>query len=138
MKRLLSRLASDRGGASAIELALALPVLITMIYGIFTLGQLFEADASVQHALGEGVRYATLCLNPTSSGVCTIPTDTQITTKITSKLFGPAAGLTPTITTDTTAKTKTITLTYTTTPNFLLFNGPSVTMTRSRVVYYAH
>jgi Flp pilus assembly protein TadG len=138
MKRLLSRLARDSSGASAIEMALALPVLTSMIYGIFTLGQMFEAQASVEHALGEGARYATLCLNPTSAGVCTVPTDTQITTKVTSKLFGPASGITPTITTDTAAKSKTISLTYTTTPNFIFFHGPTVTMTRSRVVYYVH
>jgi Flp pilus assembly protein TadG len=138
MKRLLSRLSSDRRGAAAMEMALALPALTLMIYGIFTIGQLFEADSSVQHALGEGARYATLCLNPTSAGVCTVPTDTQITTKVTSKEFGPAHGLTPTISTDTTAKSKTITLTYTTTPSFIFFNGPSVTITRSRVVYYVH
>jgi Flp pilus assembly protein TadG len=137
MKRLLNRLASDRSGASAVELALALPVLTSMLYGIFTVGQLFEADAGMQHALGEGARYATLCLNPTAAGVCTVPTNTQITTRISGKLFGPSHGLTPTITTDTTAKTKTITLTYTTTPYFLFFHAPSVTITRSRVVYYA-
>ena len=136
MRRLLSRLAGDRGGASAIELALALPVLTSMLYGIFTVGQLFEADAGVQHALGEGARYATLCLTPAADGTCTVPTDTQITNKITPKLFGPSHGLTPTITTDTTAKTKTISLTYTVTPYFLFFNGPRITMTRSRVVYY--
>jgi len=138
MMRRLKQLAADRVGASAIEVALALPILTTMLYGIFTVGQLFEADASVQHALGEGARYATLCLNPTATGVCTVPTDTQITTKITSTLFGPASGITPTITTDTTAKTKTITLSYTTTPSFLFFTAPAVTMSHSRVVYYVH
>lgn len=131
------KLSSDEAGASALEFALAVPVLTVMIYGIFTLGQLFEADASMQHALGEGARYATLCLNPTAAGVCTVPTDTQITNKVTAKLFGPAGSLTPTINTDTTAKTKTITLTYSTTPSFLFFNGPPVSMTRSKVVYYA-
>jgi Flp pilus assembly protein TadG len=135
--RIGRKILRDETGASAIEFAIAVPVLTSMIYGIFTLGQLFEADASMQHALGEGARYATLCLNPTAAGVCTVPTDTQITNKVTAKLFGPAGGLTPTITTDTTNKTKTITLTYTTTPTFAFFTAPSVTMTRSKVVYYA-
>jgi Flp pilus assembly protein TadG len=133
----LRKLSRDEAGASLIEFALAVPILTMMIYGIFTLGQLFEADASMQHGLGEGARYATLCLNPTAAGVCTVPTDTQITNKVTSKLFGPAGGLTPSIATDTTAKTKTISLTYTATPYFLFFNGPAVSMTRSKVVYYA-
>jgi Flp pilus assembly protein TadG len=132
-----TKLARDESGVGALEFALAVPVLTLMIYGIFTLGQLFEADAGMQHGLGEGARYATLCLNPTSTGVCTVPTDTQITNKVTSKLYGPARNLTPTIATDTTAKTKTISLTYTTTPSFLFFNGPAVSMTRSKVVYYA-
>jgi Flp pilus assembly protein TadG len=136
--RITNRIARDERGASAIEFALAAPILVTMIYGIFTLGQLFEADAGMQHGLGEGARYATLCLSPTAAGVCTVPTDTQITNKVTSKLYGPASNLTPTITTDTTAKTKTISLTYTTTPSFLFFNGPVVSMTRSKVVYYTH
>ena len=130
-------LAKNEAGASALEFAIAVPVLTMMLYGIFTFGQLFEADAGMQHGLGEGARYATLCLNPTSAGVCTVPTDTQIQTKVTSKLYGPATGLTPAITTDTTNKTKTITLTYSTTPYFLFFNGPTVSMTRSKVVYYA-
>ena len=134
----VGKFARNERGASAIEFALAAPIIIAMIYGIFTLGQLFEADAGMQHGLGEGARYATLCLNPTSAGVCTVPTDTQITNKVTSKLYGPASNLTPMITTDTTAKTKTISLTYTTTPSFLFFNAPAVSMTRSKVVYYAH
>jgi Flp pilus assembly protein TadG len=133
----ISKIARDESGASILEFALAVPILTSMLYGIFTFGQLFEADASMQHGLGEGARYATLCLNPTAAGVCTVPTDAQITTKVTSKLYGPAGGLTPTITTDTTNKTKTITLTYSTTPYFLFFNGPTVSMTRSKVVYYA-
>jgi len=136
MKR-VEKLSRDEAGASVLEFALALPILTTILYGIFTLGQLFEADAGMQHGLGEGARYATLCLNPTAAGVCTVPTDAQITTKVTSKLYGPAGGLTPTITTDTTSKSKTITLTYATTPYFLFFNGPAVSMTRSKVVYYA-
>ena len=132
------KLSRNEDGASALEFALAVPVLVSMIYGIFTLGQLFEADASMQHGLGEGARYATLCLNPTAAGVCTVPNDTQITNKVTAKLYGPTRNLTPDIQTDTTAKTKTITLTYTTTPFFLFFSAPPVTLTRSKVVYYAH
>lgn len=139
MSAALLRLCNNERGASAIEFALSVPILITMIYGIFVFGQLFEADAGMQHALGEGARYATLCLNPTSSG-CTAPTSTQVTSKISSKLFGTSSGnwSTPTITTDTTAKTMTISVTYSQTMDFLFFTGPTVTLTRSKVVYYAH
>jgi Flp pilus assembly protein TadG len=130
------KLRQAQDGASAIEFAIAAPVLVMFIYGTFAFGQILEADAGMQHALGQGARYATLCLNPTSTG-CTVPTDTQITTKVTGALFGPASSTTPTITTDATNKTKTITLTYSQPMYFLFFTGPTVTFTRSKVVYYA-
>jgi Flp pilus assembly protein TadG len=108
------------------------------IYGIFSFGQILEADAGMQNALGQGARYATLCLNPSSTGTCTNPTTTQITAKVTGALFGPASGITPNITTDAATNSMTITLTYSQQMNFLFFTGPTVTFTRSKVVYYAH
>jgi Flp pilus assembly protein TadG len=136
MRQALRKLVDSEKGVGAMEFAISVPILVSFIYGIFSFGQILEADAGMQHALGEGARYATLCLNPTSGG-CTNPTDTQITSKVTSKLFGAASAATPTITTDTTNKTKTITLTYSQAMNFLFFTGPTVTFTRSKVVYYA-
>lgn len=117
-------------GAAAIEMALSFPILILMIYGIFTLGQLFEAAAGMQHALGEAARYATIY--PT-------PTDTQITAKLTAKKFGTSRGTlsTPTIVTDATNGYKTISLTYSQPTDFLFFDGPTVTLTRSKRVYVA-
>jgi Flp pilus assembly protein TadG len=129
----------DERGAAALEMALALPPLVTMIYGIFTLGQVFEAQAGMQHALGEGARYGTLCLSMSSSG-CTLPTDDQIKAKVNSKLFGMASGTFDTPAVDSTTATsgyKTITVTYHQTMNFLLFTGPTVTLTRSKRVYLA-
>lgn len=137
MIAMLKKLRQSEDGAGAIEFAIAAPILIMFIYGTFAFGQILEADAGMQHALGQGARYATLCLSPTSTG-CTVPTDTAITTKVTSALFGPASSITPTITTDTTAKTKTISLTYSQAMNFLFFTGPTVTFTRTKVVYYAN
>ena len=131
------RLATAEDGAAAIEMAIAVPVLVMFIYGIFTFGQILEADAGMQHAIGEGARYATLCLNPTATGSCTAPTDTQITTRVTTKLFGAAASATPSVTRDTTARTVTISLTYSQQLDFLFYRGPTVTFTRSKVAYYA-
>jgi len=59
--KILRSIQSDERGAAIIEMAIAVPVLVSMIYGIFTIGQLFEANAGMEHALGEGARYATLC-----------------------------------------------------------------------------
>lgn len=130
----------DERGAAAIEAAIALPVLITMIYGIFTLGQLFEANAGIQHALGEGARYTNLCLSMSSTGTCTLPTNDQIVAKVQSKLFGTGNGTfnTPTVDSSNAADGyKTITVTYQQTMNFLLFTGPTVTLTRSKRAYLA-
>ena len=54
--KLLTLLRRDQDGAAAVEMALALPVLVSMIYGIFQVGLLYQANAGMQHALGEGAR----------------------------------------------------------------------------------
>src|SRR5512147_279872 len=77
-------------GAAAIEFAIALPVLLVMIYGIFQIGLIFQANAGMQHALGEGARYATLC-TPTSTG-CNSPSDSAVVTRMSSKVFGMNIG----------------------------------------------
>ena len=56
----LSVLRRDDRGAAAIEMALALPVLVSMIYGLFQVGLLYQANAGMQHALGRGRALATL------------------------------------------------------------------------------
>jgi hypothetical protein len=106
----LKRLPTNERGAAVIELALSLPVLITLIYGIFEFCQLYEANAGMQHALGEGARLATLCIPDTgASSGCDNPSDTDIVARENAKLFGPT--------------------------NFLFFTGPTVTLTRSKQVY---
>lgn len=128
MIRELNRLLRDERGANLVEFAFALPVLVSMIYGMFMFGQVLQANAGMQHALGEAARYATIF--PT-------PTDTQIQTMLSSKKFGLKNGTfsTPVISTNTTTKTKTISVTYSQPTDFLFFAGPTITLTRSKVVY---
>jgi Flp pilus assembly protein TadG len=133
MVKLLRR---DERGAAIVELALSLPVLVTMIYGIFEFSQLYEANAGMQHALGEGARLATLCIPDTSSSSgCDSPTDTQIVARENAKLFGPAGGTFNVQTPTTSSGYKTLTITYTRTMNFLFFTGPTITLNRSKQVY---
>src|SRR4051794_10823728 len=71
----------DQRGAAAIEAAIAMPALVVMIYGIFSVGQLFEANAGMEHALGEAARYATLCSSLSTSGsttTCSVHTGTEV------------------------------------------------------------
>ena len=50
-------------------MAFAFPVVIVMIWMIFQLAQVYRAVAGIQQALGEGARYATLCLNQSFDGL---------------------------------------------------------------------
>lgn len=126
----LRKLKHDNSGATIIEFAIALPVLVLTIYGIFTSGMLLMANAGVQHALGEAARHATLF--PT-------PSDDEIKAKVAAKKFGLGNGtLQPaSIVTDTANHHKTITLTYTQSTDFLFFKGPTVTVVKSKKVYVA-
>lgn len=124
----------DQRGAAAMEFALAFPVLITMIYGIFRVGLLYEANAGMQHALGEGARYATLYDPSTTTHM---PSDANIKARISSKLFGTGFGQFTVAdpVTDTTNGYKTLSVTFTTPMNFLIVPGPTVTVARSKRVY---
>ena len=130
MTRLCKRLWADQNGANVIEFAIALPVLTVFIYGIFVVGKLFEANAGMQHALGEAARYATLY--PT-------PTDSQLIAKTAAKKFGTSnnGGTLSALSISTAGNTKTMSLTYSQPTDFLLFNGPNVSITRSKKVYLA-
>lgn len=129
----LFRIRRDERGAAVVEFALTVPVLITLIYGIFEFSQLYEANAGMQHALGEGARFATLCV-PTSTG-CNAETNVDIKAKMNAKLFGPIDGTFNVQDVVDGTNSKTLTITYTRTMNFLFFTGPAVTLTRSKLVY---
>jgi Flp pilus assembly protein TadG len=134
MSKPLHHLLPDRGGSASIEFAFAVPILVSMIWGVFQIGLVFMASAGMQHALGEAARYATIY---DVTQLDRRPTDAAIKAKITSHKFGGGNGTwgEPTITTDTAAKTKTITVSYTQNLNFLFVDGPPVTLTRSKTVY---
>jgi len=133
---LLRHLRANEDGAAVVELAISLPVLVTLIYGIFECSQLYEANSGMQHALGEGARYATLCIPDTASSTgCDNPTDTNIKAAENAKLFGPAGGSFNVQDVVDGTNVKTLTITYTRPMNFLLFAGPTITLTRSKQVY---
>ena len=58
MMRRLSRLASDRSGSSAAEMAMALPLLMILLVGTFELGNYFLAEHVVQKSVRDAARYA--------------------------------------------------------------------------------
>ncbi|HEU4498033.1 MAG TPA: TadE/TadG family type IV pilus assembly protein [Sphingomicrobium sp.] len=125
----------DERGVAVIEIAIVLPVLILFIWGIFQVGILYQANAGMQHALGQGARFATLCLSPDP---CENPTTAAVRTRIQDSVFGtdPGTFTVPMPTTDTNGR-MTLTVNYTQPMNFLFFPGPTVNLTRSKVVYLA-
>jgi len=138
MRKLISLRTNERG-AAAIEMAIGVPVLAVFLYGIFQVGVAFQASSGMQHALGEGARYATLCINPTPTG-CSSPSNAQIQQRINDKVFGTGVGIfsQPTVTNGPTGSGyKTLSVTFTMGTNFLLFEGPDITMTRTKRVYVA-
>ena len=126
-----SNILRDSNGLAAVEFAIIAPILITLIWGIFQFALVFEANAGVQNALGQAARYATIF--PT-------PSDDDIKAKVTSYRFGGVQGTwgTPTIATDDAAGTKTITVSYSQPISFLFFNGPNITLTKTKVVYLSN
>jgi Flp pilus assembly protein TadG len=137
------RISPDESGAAAIEAAIALPVLVAILYGIFTIGQMFEANAGMQHALGEGARYATLCSSLSTTGsttTCAVHTGTEVKSYVNNKLFGTSNGTFDAPSLDTsTASSGYVTLTVTYHPNlqFAFYSLTSPTVTRSKRIYLA-
>jgi len=132
MTRFVGKLRRDSEGSAAIEFAVAVPALVMMIWGMFQIGLVFQANSGMQHALGEAARYATIF--PT-------PTDTQLQSRITATKFGLGNGTWDTPNIDNTKIApadggyKTITVTYHQPMDFLLFDGPTVNLTKSKRVY---
>lgn len=140
MKRISLRRNDD--GAAAIQMAIALPVLMLFIYGIFQIGIAGQAIAGMQHGLGEGARFATLCVNPTAAGTCGVPSDDAIKAKISAKVFGVGVGTfsDPSVTTPASTDCthcRDLSVTFTMPMNYLFFQAPSITITRSKRVYLA-
>ena len=134
MKQLL-RLNKSEDGAAAVEMALALPVLVSMIYGIFHVGLLYQANAGMQHALGEGARFATICI-PTGS-TCDTPTNADIKARMTSKLFGKGDGTFTVQEPGVGAGYRDLRVTHVKKMNFLFINGPTITLNRDKRAYVA-
>lgn len=132
--KLLRLLKRDERGVAVIEIAIVLPVLILFIYGIFQVGILYQANAGMQHALGEGARFATLCLSPDP---CENPTPAQVKTEIEGAVFGTEPGTFTVPTPTTTNGVMTLTVNYSQPMNFLFFPGPTVTTSQSKIVYLA-
>lgn len=117
----------NQRGATAIEFALAAPVLLVFIIGIAQLGLLFFANAGLRSSVAEGARYATIFPRPT---------DAEITARAMQQRFGldPAHLTGPTLahgTSDGVAYVD-ISMSYAVPIDFLFFKTPPVTISVTR------
>ena len=122
----------DEQGAAAIEFAIAVPVLISFIWGIFQIGLLLQANAGMQHALGEGARFATLYVEATADHR---PTDADIQARMQNKIFKPNVGSFTVDAPTTSGGYKTLTVRYSMPMDFLFFPGPTVSIVKTKRVY---
>ena len=143
---LRKRIVRDDQGAAAVEMAFALPILVVMIWMFVQLAQVYRALAGIQQALGEGARYATLCINPSSTGCSspspgtgTTPASGTIKAKIRDSVYGIGPGtfdiVDPVSGTSGTGKYYDLKVNYTQPTNLLLFPGPTINVTRSKRVW---
>ena len=138
--KLAQRLFRDQQGAAVVEMAFALPVVIVMLWAFVQLAQVYRATAGIQQALGEGARFATLCLNPTTTG-CTAPTAAAIKTSVSDSVYGVGPGTftvpNPVSGTAGTSKYYDLTVSYTQPTDLLLLPGPTINVSRSKRVWVA-
>jgi len=133
----LSIMRRDETGAAAIEFAIAAPILVALIWGIFQLACLFWANAGMQNALGAGGRLATLCQGGSSTTQCTVPTATAVHDAMDAAKFGPTDGTMTVVMPTPTAGSGFMDLevTYNRTMTFLFINGPTISLDRKKRVY---
>jgi Flp pilus assembly protein TadG len=127
--RLFRRLLADRRGATMLEFALVVPVLLAMLLGIVMLGMVFLAQAGLRSAVEDAARYATIWPRPSQ---------TAIEARIAARRFGmdPANIVAPTITFNTSSSPNyvTISMGYNLTINYLL-GSKTISLTETRRAY---
>lgn len=133
VRKLLRKLVRNDRGVAAIEMAFAFPILMIMMWMIVQAGLVFRAVSGMQHALGEGARFATLFPRPV---------DADIKQRISDKVYGIGPG---TFTVDNPSTGNEggkinyvdLKVTYTQATSLLFLPGPTVTLSRTKRVWIA-
>jgi Flp pilus assembly protein TadG len=123
-------LRSDRRGASAVEFAFAIPVLLMAIIGILQVSTMFFANAGLQQAVESGARYATIYPSPS---------DSQIIAKVNSNRYGldssRVTGPTVSHGTSNGVNYVDVSMSYSVPVNFAFVPATSFTITKSQRAY---
>ena len=127
---MIRRLVKNERGAAVIEVAVALPALIILMWTIVQAGLVFRAMSGIQHGLGEGARYATLFPQPDTA---------DIKSKISSTVYGIGPGhftiANPVAGTQDGGNYLDLQVTYKQDTDLLIFPGPTISVSRSKRVW---
>ena len=124
------KLLRSDGGAAAIEMALALPILILFIWMMVQLGLVFRATSGIQHALGEGSRLATVWPAPTAA---------DVKARVEESVYGigPGEFTVPDPVPACAGACIEVTVEYEQETDMLLFPGPTIEVSRTKRVWTA-
>lgn len=127
---MIRRLVRNERGAAIIEIAVALPTLLILMWSVVQLGLVFRAMSGIQHGLGEGARYATLYPQPTT---------TAIKAKIADMVYGIGPGSftidNPLPGSKDGGNYLDLKVTYKQDTDLLIIPGPTITVSRSKRVW---
>ena len=127
-----SKLIRSEGGATVVEMAFALPVMVMLLYMVVQLGLVFRAMSGIQHSLGEGARAATLW---------PIPTVDTVKDKMDAAVSGIGPGdfhiEEPVPGTADGSDYLDLEVTYTQPTDLLVIPGPTISVSRSKRVWVA-
>jgi hypothetical protein len=128
----IRKLLRNQEGATVIELAFALPILVMLIWMVVQLGLVFRAMSGIQHALGEGARTATLWPVPDAATVEAKMNDAVYgigpgTFTVLAAVAGEADG----------SDYLDLQVTYSQDTDLLIFPGPTIDVSRSKRVWVA-
>ena len=132
---------SDSSLSNLIWLVAMLKIVISMIWMIVQLGFVFRANSGMQQALGEGARYATLCVNPNANLGCGQPTPAQVKARMEAAVDGNEMG---TFAADTAkagvlegAQFYDLTVRFSMPTSLLIYPGPTINLSKSKRVWVA-
>lgn len=107
----------SESGVAAIELAIVLPLLVLILFGIITFGTVFYNYIVITNAAREGARWGSINSDATAGNACIdTPNPCTVAESYTNGLlinYGGATSITPTATVDTTGASPIITVTVT-------------------------
>lgn len=120
----------DQKGAAGVELALALPVFVLIVFGFFQVAILLWAQTSLSSAVGQAARYATIYPTPDDDAIEAYARNQQLgidTSKVT--------GVTVTRGVDNGRPYAEVEMRFSSPTDFIFFEGPRVDLTESRRAY---